>query len=171
VIEAGLNGRNPSFDETQVVMPSINGLADLPLILEMNYPLDLVILMLGTNDVKMEFQTPAARTAQAMKKLIGIVKNCHFGPDYAAPQVLLIAPPPLHKINSEDFRSLYNDSSIAETQKLPPLYAKLAEQEQCPFIDASKIIQISSKDGVHFDREGHTELAQAIAKKIEAMKL
>ncbi len=171
VIEAGLNGRNTSFDETRFIRPSRNGLATLPLVLEMNYPLNLVILMLGTNDAAVDFNAAPAQTAQAMQRLIRCVKKSHFGPNFQAPEVLLIAPAPISKVDSLDFNLFYDDASIAKTHQLPKIYAELALQEHCQFLDAGPIVKVSNIDGIHIDRDSHKDLARAIERKIKEMML
>jgi lysophospholipase L1-like esterase len=169
VIEGGLNGRNTSFDETRFTRPSRNGLATLPLILEMNYPLDLVIFMLGTNDSMIDFRADPIQTVQAMRALIRMVKESHFGSNYHAPQVLLMAPKPIQKVDSADFGLFFDDTSIAKTHKYPGLYAELAGSERCPFLDIGPLVKISSVDGVHIERESQAPLAHAISKKIETL--
>ncbi len=170
VIEAGLNGRNTSFDETKFVRPSRNGLATLPLILEMNYPIDLVIFMLGTNDAMIDFNATPEQTTLAMQKMLRFVKTSHFGQNFQAPNTLLIAPAPIHKINSNDFNLFFDDSSIAKTKGLATHYAKLAAQESCTFLDAGQIVKVGD-DGVHIEADSHKDLAKAIASKIQKMIL
>lgn len=169
VIEAGLNGRNTSFDETRFVRPSRNGLATLPLILEMNYPLDLVLLMLGTNDFIIDYNASPEQTTLAIQKMIHVVKASHFGPNYSAPQILLVAPVPIVKIDSADFDLFFNDAAVIKTKQLSDLYRNLASTEQCDFFDAGEIAKVSHDDGVHIERDSHEVLAKAIAKKIEGI--
>jgi len=169
VIEAGLNGRNTSFDEIRFSRPSRNGLKTFPLILEMNYPVDLVIFMLGTNDAIIDFNATPNQTTQAMQKMLRFVKASHFGQNFQAPNALLIAPAPIHKIDSADFNTFFDDSSIAKTKELAGLYAKLAAEEGCSFLDAGQIVKVSDDDGVHIEAESHKNLANAIAHEIRKM--
>jgi lysophospholipase L1-like esterase len=169
VIEAGLNGRNTSFDETRFSRPSRNGLKTLPLILEMNYPVDVVIFMLGTNDAVKDFKATPNQTTDAMQKMIRFVKECHLGQNFQAPNILLIAPAPIHKINSADFNTFFDDSSIAKTKELATHYARLAAEEGCSFLDAGQIVKVSDEDGVHIESESHKNLAKAIAKEVRKM--
>lgn len=171
VIEGGLNGRNTSFDETRFIRPSRNGLATLPLILEMNYPLDLVIIMLGTNDFLIDYDSTPEQTTAAIKKMLHLVKNSHFGHEFSAPQTLLIAPAPIHKIDSTDFNLFFNDSSIVKNQQLAAHYANLAAQEGITFLDAGKIVKISDNDGVHIEANSHSDLAVAITTEIKKIFL
>ncbi len=171
IIEAGLNGRNTSFDDTRIVRPSRNGLATLPLILEMNYPLDLVIFMLGTNDAIIDHNASPEQTTLAMQKMIDLVTTSHFGPNLNAPQVLLIAPAPIVKINSINFNLFFDDNSIIKTNQLANLYRNLAQKKQCQFVDAGSIVKVSHEDGVHIDQNSHNELAKVLAQKIMGMNI
>lgn len=171
VIEAGLNGRNTSFNETKFSRPSRNGLETFPLILEMNYPVDLVIFMLGTNDAIIDFNATPSQTTAAMQKMIRFVKASHFGQNFEAPNILLIAPAPIHRIDSPDFNVFFDDSSIAKTKELAAHYATLAAEEECSFLDAGQIVKISDDDGVHIEAESHKKLADAIANEIRKIFL
>ena len=92
VIEAALNGRTTSFDEVAAARPSRNGLATLPGILDMHYPLDLVILMLGSNDIKSQFNASVDRITDGMRQLIHLVKQSRFGRDFLVPKILILYP-------------------------------------------------------------------------------
>lgn len=169
VIEEGLNGRNTSFDETKFVRPSRNGLAMLPLILETHYPLDVVVLMLGTNDSIVDFKASVEQTTLAMQKMIHYIRGSHLGSDFGAPDVLLVAPAPIHRVNSYLFDTFFDDSSVAKTQELAKHYRKLADQENCAFLDAGQVIKVGDIDGVHFDADNHHKLAEAVHAQIKKM--
>ncbi len=166
IIEAGLNGRTTAFDETRYIRPSRNGLASFPLILEMNYPLDLVVLMLGTNDAIKDYNASPEQTTEAMQKMIRYVKESHFADNFKAPKVLLVSPVPLRKVN-EDFYILLDDSSIGKSERLAKLFQQLAEKENCPFLDAGQLVKVSDVDGVHLDPISHKILGEALATKIK----
>jgi lysophospholipase L1-like esterase len=167
VIEAGLNGRNTSFNEVRFKRPSRNGLETLPLILEMNYPLNLVIIMLGTNDSLVDFKATPKQTTEALRKMIQYIKGSHLGPKFTAPRILLVAPVPIHKIDSDDFNLFFDDESVKNTESLATFYAELAAKEKCEFLNAKGIANVSHDDGVHIDKKGHLDLATAIAAKIQ----
>ena len=86
------------------------------------------------------------------------------GPDGTSPKILLMAPPYLTRINniSEEFKDSYDVS-----YKLPEYYAKIAEDNNCEFLDTSKIIVASELDGVHPDVEEHHKLGKAALEKIK----
>lgn len=168
IVEAGLNGRNTSFDETLVVRPSRNGYATLPGILEMHYPLDLVIFMLGTNDVRMEFNASCERIAQGMLQLITYVKNSHLGPDFTTPEVMLIAPTPIEYVDEPAFTMFYDKVSVAKSYELAKHYNQLARQENCAFLDAGPILTVSPADGVHLNQHSHIVLATTLGERLKS---
>lgn len=169
IIEAGLNGRTTSFDETHIVRPSRNGLATLPGILDMNYPLDLVVLMLGTNDIKTQFHASVERITEGMKQLIQVVKTSHFGPDKKSPEILIISPPPIFKAEGFAFDLFFDSTSIEKSHQLAAHYEKLAQETFCGFLEAGPLVKIDPKDGLHIDQESQGIFAEAVAEKIKEM--
>lgn len=167
IIEENLNGRTTSFDEIGIVRPSRNGLATLPGILEMHYPLNMVIFMLGTNDLKIQFDASVSRISDGMRKLIQIVKESRFGENAKAPQIILMAPAPILKMESELFKLFFDETSVEKSHSLAEHYQKLANDEICGFLDIKPIVKISLADGIHIDKDSHIHLAHAVAKKIK----
>ncbi|OAI48818.1 hypothetical protein AYO45_00655 [Gammaproteobacteria bacterium SCGC AG-212-F23] len=171
IIEAGLNGRTTALDEKIIARPSRNGLTMLPGIIEMHYPLDLVIFMLGTNDLKIEFNVTLEKITQNMQQLIHYVKNSHFGNNYGIPQVMLISPAPILQVDVPAFNLFYDDASINKSTQLAKHYENLAKEEHCAFLDAGLFVKIDHSDGVHIARDSHADLARAIAQVIQEIKL
>lgn len=167
IIEAGLNGRTTSFNEMNRNRPSRNGLATLSGVLDMNYPLDLVIFMLGTNDCKIEFDASCEQITQGMKELIDCVKTSHFGRNYNAPKIMLITPAPMYQVELVAFDAFFDSTSFAKSNQLAEHYAELANQEHCVFLDAGELVKVSAKDGVHFEPDNHAVFAKALASKIQ----
>lgn len=163
IIEAGLNGRSTSFDEITAYRPSRNGLTMLPYVMDMHYPLDLVIFMLGTNDFKVEFNVNIEQTVSGMRKLIQLVKTSNFGPNYQAPKVMLISPAPITRENLPSFDKI----SIEKSCKIASYYAQLAIDEDSIFLDAATLVKVSQDDGVHIEQDSHPILANAVAEKIK----
>lgn len=166
VVEEGLNGRTTSLDEITPGRSFRNGLTSLPLFLETHFPIELVILMLGTNDCKTQFQKSAKEIAEGMRKVIKLLKISDRGPNGTAPKILLIASPPLlDSIESGD--PDFGKRSVEESKKLPAFYSQLAKVEKCDFLDASLYIQCSEIDGVHFDEEQVRILGNTVTKKVK----
>jgi lysophospholipase L1-like esterase len=163
VIEEGLPGRTTVWDDP-VSGAYKNGLNYLIPCLDSHRPIDLCILMLGTNDLKKRFSLSATEIARGITVLVEVIKKSETGPEGTAPKILLLAPPQIIKSSkfSDEFRNSYNKS-----QKLPDYYAKIANDYSLEFIDTSKIIVASELDGVHPDISEHLKLGNAVLKKVK----
>jgi proline iminopeptidase len=173
LIEENLNGRNTSFDETPADRPSRNGLATLPGILETHYPIDLIIFMLGTNDARVDrgINVSVEQIVAGMHSLIRYVKNSHFGKDFQAPHILLLAPALIPEPISPYMADSFDASSVKKSNQLAKHYAELAQKENCAFLNIGDLVTVSSIDSVHIDEHGQPIVAKAIAEKILAMKI
>lgn len=149
-----------------------NGREALGYALLSTYPLDLVVLMLGTNDLKYGTAENAARGVEVLvKDILQATSKCDsFTPIFEnEPKVLLVAPPTLNpeikKINpSSDLREGYEESA-----RFAALYKVVAETHGVAFLDASEYAEVSSIDGIHLTEEGHKALGMAIAEKIKTI--
>ena len=163
VIEEGLYGRTTVWDDP-VSGAYKNGLNYLIPCLDSHRPIDLCILMLGTNDLKKRFSLSATEIARGITVLVEVIKKSGTGPEGSAPKILLLSPPKITKSSkfSDEFRNSYNKS-----QKLPNYYAKIANDYSLEFLDTSKIIVASELDGVHPDVNEHLKLGNAVLKKVK----
>jgi lysophospholipase L1-like esterase len=143
-----------------------NGLAVLPAVLESHAPIDLVILMLGTNDLKARFALPPVEIAVGVEQLVRHVRQSVTGPDGAAPALLLICPPPVEEAGclAEIFAG-----APEKSRRLAPYYAEVAARWGAAFLDAGGVIGPSPVDGVHFELEDHRRLGEAVAGAVQAM--
>jgi lysophospholipase L1-like esterase len=164
VVEEGMGGRTTMFDEIIPGRPYRNGLTQLPVCLESHYPIDLVILMLGTNDVKIQFNASPKEITQGMYQLVKMVKECDKGPFGSVPKILIISPAPIIEI--PNLFTQFNENSITKSGELASLYQELAKKEGCNFLDASLFITSSELDGFHLDEAQSLLLASAIAEKV-----
>ena len=149
VIEEGQNGRMTVHDDPYV-LENRSGAEALPILLSTHQPLDLVIIMLGTNDLKWEGRQRALDARLGMARLVEIIRTYVYKPGCAVPQILLVSPPHLGKTEDEDFAG-YFEHAIAESKNLGRQYAKLAGETDCHFFDASKVAKADPTDGVHLD--------------------
>ncbi|MFZ0441689.1 MAG: SGNH/GDSL hydrolase family protein [Methanobacterium sp.] len=163
IIEEGLPGRTTVWDDPVSGIYK-NGLNYLIPCLDSHRPIDLCILMLGTNDLKKRFSLSATEIARGIVVLVEVIKKSEAGPEGSAPKILLMAPPFITKSSkfSDEFRNSYNKS-----QKLPDYYAKIANDYSLGFLDTSKIIVASELDGVHPDVVEHFKLGNAVYKKVK----
>jgi lysophospholipase L1-like esterase len=94
VIEEGLPGRTTVLPDP-ISGVHKNGLAVLPAILETHLPIDAVVLMLGTNDLKWRFQVPAVEIGESVSLLVREIHHSVAGPGAKPPKLLLVSPPPV----------------------------------------------------------------------------
>ncbi len=165
VVEEGLSGRCTVFDDP-VEGHHKNGRAYLLPCLETVQPVDLVIIMLGTNDLKLRFAAPVFDIAWSVSQLASMSLNSSYGPNWTAPKVLIMAPPPLGKLTF--FADMLTGGS-EKSHKLAAAYQDWATTLGCGFLDAGSVIQASDIDGVHFALEDHHTLGQAVAAKVRDM--
>jgi len=159
VIEEGLPGRTTVHPDP-VLGVHKNGLAVLPAVLESHAPVDLVVLMLGTNDLKHRFQLPPVEIAESAAQLVLAIRHCDAGPAGQAPEVLLVCPPPV--LEAGCLEEIF-EGGAGKSRRLAKFYASTAERLGVGFFDAGKVIVSSELDGVHFDAEQHARLGRAIA--------
>ena len=169
VIEEGLNSRTTVLDDP--TKPFKNGKDYLVPCLDSHAPLDLVILMLGTNDLKHRFGMSAYDIGANVAALLGLVRQsaCSFSGD--APQVLLMALPPVGKltpVGSTNFAEIFRGAE-EKSRMLGQIYRKFAQEAGVAFLDTSEIIVSSDVDGIHFDVEEHRKLGEAVAGQVRRL--
>ena len=158
IIEEGLCARTTGIDDP-IEGVHKNGKSYLLPCLESHSPIDLAVIMLGTNDLKIRFSVPAFDIALSIGNLIDITKNSATGPGGKSPEILIICPPPIGKLTL--FSEMLEDS-IEKSKKLPLYYEKIARLSDCKFLDAGEIIISSDIDGIHLDKEQHKKLGLAV---------
>jgi lysophospholipase L1-like esterase len=164
VIEEGLNGRTTVWDDP--IEGYKNGKEYLIPCLETHKPIDLVLIMLGTNDLKERFSVPACDVAAGACVLVDIVAKSEAGPGDGAPQVLLIAPPPIAKLS--EFAEMFSGGT-AKSKMLSHHFRLVAEEHGFTLLDASEVIVSSDVDGIHFDPGEHRKLGEVVAAHVRQM--
>lgn len=162
VIEEGQNGRTTVWDDP--VENRLAGLTYLWPCMESHSPFDLLIIMLGSNDVKGYFGVQAQSIADGAGRLVELAQKSPFGRDNRAPEVLLVSPIRINR--SEVFAHLFDERAVEKAKGFPKAYRAVAERFGCHFMDASECALPSKEDGVHLDAEGHDKLARAMADKV-----
>ncbi len=169
VVVDGINARTTTLDEIIPGRPYKNGLTHLPVSLEIHYPIDLVIFWIGTNDNKIQFKRSAEDIKEGMRKLIQCVKSSNKGPNAKPPQILLISPHPIIKV--QNLHPQLDDSSVEKSNRIGLLYQELAREENCEFLNAGLLVQSSNIDGVHLDEPANEVLGKSIAEKVREISL
>lgn len=167
VKEEGMSGRTCVFDDP--LFYGLNGYEYIEVALLTHEPVDKLIIMLGTNDVKERFSCNAVNIAKGLERLITRAKNRTDAWTNGKPDILVICPPPIEAgyVNSYCAEEMGKDCD-AKSRKLAPLYEEVATRLGCDFMDAGSIegMKMNTIDYMHLDEAGHRLLADAIAKQI-----
>ncbi len=158
VIEEGLCGRTTMFDDP--LRDGRCGVKTLPYILETHSPVDLAIIMLGTNDCKTIYGATAEIIAKGAERLIRQVRLITKGS-----KILLVSPIHLGN-NVKNFDAEFSDTSVDVSKNISGAYKKVSLLENVNFLDASSFAGPSSIDQEHLDENGHRLLAEAMLRKI-----
>ncbi|MCM1507690.1 MAG: SGNH/GDSL hydrolase family protein [Ruminococcus flavefaciens] len=158
IIEEGLCGRTTMFDDP--LRDGRCGVKILPTILETHSPLDLTIIMLGTNDCKKIYGATAEIIAKGAERLINQVRSIAKGNE-----ILLVSPIHLGN-NIKDFDAEFSDISVGVSKNIADTYRKVSEIEKVHFLAASEFAEPSIDDEEHLNENGHRLLAEAVIKKV-----
>jgi lysophospholipase L1-like esterase len=164
VVENGLGGRTAVYDDR--LIPHRCGLDLLALTLETHAPLDLVVLMLGTNDISYA-HISAAAAADGVGQLAHLVQRSALGPDGRAPELLLICPPPVCPFEDNHRPDLWESLGVAEKSRaLPREFARIAAALGVAWLNAGAIIATSPLDGWRLEASQHELLGVAVADRL-----
>lgn len=161
VIAEGLNGRTTAFDD-HLAGEDRNGARVLPTLLGTHAPLDLIIIMLGSNDMKPWIHGNPIAAKQGMSRLVRIVQGHPYPLEAEAPEILLVSPPSVSRTEDADFAGMFAGGDEA-SRELAGQYAALADELGCGFFDAGSVAETTPLDGVHLDAENTRKVGEAIA--------
>jgi len=161
VVAEGLNGRTTAFDEHMAACDR-NGVRMLPTLLHSHAPIDLVILMLGSNDVKPMVAGTAHAASKGMLRLVEVVQHHAWPVDQEPPQILVVSPPPLVETANPDFAAMFA-GGVGQSAMLASFYADLADDMGAAFFDSGSVAVCSAIDGVHLDAINTRAIGRGIA--------
>jgi lysophospholipase L1-like esterase len=164
VIEEGLNGRTTVWDDP--IEGYKNGRTYLVPCLETHSPIDLVVLLLGTNDLKVRFSVSAFDIANGAGVLVDLIQKSAAGPGGKAPRVLLLAPPPVARLT--DFAEMFEGAG-PKSLKFSAHYRRVAQEHGCAFLDTADVVVSSDLDGIHLEASEHRKLGKAVAARAKAI--
>jgi lysophospholipase L1-like esterase len=168
VIEEGLNGRTTVFDDP--VLGGMNGLAQLPTVLKTHMPLDLVVIMLGTNDAKPRFNVGGDDIARGLGRLLDLVSKSECGPGGKAPPMLVLVPPVMGDVTGTILETMFNLAhSEAALKRLRESYPPMAAAFGAHCFDLNEVVGAGTVDGIHFDPDALQPVATALAERIRGL--
>jgi lysophospholipase L1-like esterase len=165
VIEDCLNGRRTMYDDP--IKAGRNGLQGLQQRIEVNSPLAMVLLMLGTNDFQVNHDHTAEDAVCGMRQLIRSIRTAPIEPGMPIPDILVIAPPVIQTPQG-DIAAKFKGAD-RKCIGLAAAYEKLAQQENCCYFDAGAVTASSRLDGVHLDADQHQTLGLALADYLSSL--
>jgi lysophospholipase L1-like esterase len=166
VIVEGLPGRTTVWEDP--IEPYRNGSDYLIPCLWSQAPLDLVIVMLGTNDLKQRFSATAQDIANGAGRLVGMIQASGAGRGGQPPRVLLLAPALPGKLS--DLAEMFTGAAD-KAARLGQYFQTVADLYGCEFLDLAPLIHSSDQDGIHLELAEHTRLGQVVAEKLAGLGL
>lgn len=167
IIPEGLNGRTTAYD--QIGAPWKNGLAHFTPILGTNKPVDMIIFMLGTNDVRNDLALTPEQIADGLEQLILMAKEQGEALQGFVPEIIIIPPVPIYPETEGTVNGpVFDDSSVQKSNELAPLYRQVAERQDCLFLEGTENLQCSTVDCIHLTVESHQALAEMLAELIQS---
>lgn len=165
VVEDCLNGRRTVWDDP--FKPGRNGLAGLAQRIEIHSPLELVVLMLGTNDFQSMHEHNAWHSSQGISALVSAIRTAPIEPGMPVPSILVVAPPAILAPKGP----IEPKFTGAERKcvGLAAAYRNVCDEIGCHFFDAGGVITSSNVDGVHLDLEQHLALGNALSRVVEQL--
>lgn len=168
VIEEGCNGRTTVRDDPLDGWK--NGLDYLKPCLNSHKPVDIVILMLGSNDLKEAFHVSASEISDGAGILVDVIKEFTKMKQGYVPNIILVSPPHIgERIADSPFYGAFYERAIEESKRFREFYSKVAKDKGCIFIDAAEYIEPSGFDSLHLTPDAHEVLAEKFSECIKAI--
>ena len=162
IIEDCLNGRRTVWEDPY--KPGRNGLSGLEQRIEINSPIRLAILALGTNDFQSSHQNNAWQSGQGIAALIRAIRRAPIEPGMPVPAILVMAPPPFGEAKGA-IAPKFTDAR-QKSEGLAGAYQQVAAELDCAFFEAGSVTSSSKVDGIHLDAEQHEVLGRALARVV-----
>ena len=169
VIEEGCNGRTTIYDDP--IEGWKNGKDYLKPCLNSHKPVDIVTLMLGSNDLKRTFHLTAEQIARGAGELVDVIQKFTAEKQGYIPHIILISPPEIGtEIGMSPFSVSFGEDAVERSRQFPDFYRKVADEKGCVFLDAAKYIYPSKTDSLHLTAEGHITLAEKLFELINGIE-
>ncbi len=168
VVEEGINGRTTVFEDP--VRGDKNGLAHLASVRKTHMPIDILVIMLGTNDLQDRFSLSADAVGLAMSRILFAATQKTDDVEGRAPKVLLMAAPPLGDFTGKEYANIYSNAhGGVQSRLLSGVYQRIAADYGVAFFDTGTVISASETDAIHFEAAPQADLARAIAVEVRQL--
>ena len=165
VIEEGYNGRTSVFDD--VTEGRLSGVKYFAPCCDSQSPLDLIILMLGTNDLKERFGVSPRTIAYGFSRYLDVLSITPMAGK--KPKVLLVSPILIDASYKKHplFYDMFGEDAAERSMKLAEAYEEFARDNGLEFFNAAEYGKASVRDGLHMEAEYHEKLGVAFANKVK----
>lgn len=169
IIEEGLSGRTTCFSDP--IHEALSGLDYIYPCLMSHEPVDLLVIMLGTNDTKERFGSSAACIALGLKRLVAGAIAATDAWNCQKPNILIVTPKTIDKdYEHTEVAATMGRGCAEKSEGLREEYPKIAELMGCHYFDANTVVQENNSiDYMHLTAKGHRELADALAELIPGL--
>ena len=161
VIEEGCCGRTIALDDP--IAEGRNGIESVVAVFESHRPISLVVLFLGTNDLKLRYQMSLMEISRNMARLIRKIRSYPCGKDEMnVPHILIVSPTVIREGVERVWEHMYDAKSVQLSKQLGQIFKEVAEIYGCAFIDAAAVTTASNRDMLHLEESGHQAVANAV---------
>ncbi|MBO4425958.1 MAG: SGNH/GDSL hydrolase family protein [Clostridiales bacterium] len=166
VVEEGCNGRTTVFDDPKddwkIGLDYIKG------IVCSHRPVDILVIMLGSNDMKICYGASCEDIAEGIKAVVkAAVDTLEYKQKYA-PEVIIVSPPEITSdVLNGPFSGSFNEACCEKSRNLAAHYEALAKELGVSFLNAAEYIRPSKEDGLHLTADAHRGLAEAVCSAIK----
>lgn len=169
VIEEGLNSRTTAIDD-DCYDDIKNGLTMLPAVIKTHLPVDVLIIMLGTNDMKLRFHRNAADIARCAARLVHSAQVTSAEKMGRPCEIILVSPPHIgDRVAELGCGEEFGSRCIGISHQLAEKYRAVAQKYGVRFVDAAQVTEPSGTDCLHLSPEGHTAMAWALSAKCRGL--
>lgn len=167
LVEEGLPGRTAGYPDP-VMGAHMNGAEGLKIALQSHGPIDVLTIMLGTNDIKTRYGARPEMVAGQIAALLDIALHPEMQTRHGGFRILVIAPPPVAEagVLAMDFWG-----AAEKSRALAPLLRALAASRGAGFLDAGDTVEVSPVDGVHWDAAAHRHFGAVVADAVRALEI
>ena len=167
VIEEGCGGRTTIHDDPLEGWK--NGISYLRPCIHSHKPIDIVILMLGSNDLKTSFHLSAKAIADGAAQVVETILTFSKEREGFTPKIILVSPPELGPgIRTSPFYGAFDESAVAVSKEFPKYYKAVAEKYGCIFFDAAEYVKPSEADALHLTADAHKVLAEKLCAIVQS---